>query len=176
MDVDFSHNFTGFKISLPSLLPLALAMTHCLRSPVNNLDATFYRSLGLSIIMTSGCDYQRSEVVKNTRYVANFGAHPSVVALLWQLLVGCNTLDTYCKPKHLLWALLFLKTYATFDVIACRVGADEKTVRKWVWYVVHALADLVDDVVSAYALSCLLNSFVQVHLHKLLSVATYIAM
>lgn len=50
--------------------------------------------------------------------------------------------------------------HVTFDVIACRVSADEKTVRKWVWYVVYSLADLVDDIVSAY--NAWVSSFVTV--------------
>lgn len=99
--------------------------------------------------MKEACNYRRSNDVENDRFMANFGTPPSIVALLWQMMASINGIDTYCKPKHLLWTLMFLKTYATFDVIACRVGADEKTVRKWVWYVVFTVADLVDDVVRA---------------------------
>lgn len=98
--------------------------------------------------MTSAGNHRRSETVEVNRYMANFGTHPSVVAVLWRMVAGINGIDAYFKPKHLLWGLFFLKTYTTFDVIACRVGADEKTVRKWVWYAVRVVADLVDDVVS----------------------------
>lgn len=47
-----------------------------------------------------------------------------------------------------MWCLLFLKSYATESIIAVTVQADEKTVRKWVWYLITELGDLYDDLVS----------------------------
>jgi hypothetical protein len=42
------------------------------------------------------------------------------------------------RPRHLLWALVFLKVYASEDVHCCLVGyVDAKTYRKWAWWVFH---------------------------------------
>ena len=61
------------------------------------------------------------------------------------------------KPVHLLWALMFLKLYCSESVL-CTLASegdavDEKTLRKWVWLFLPAIADIASDVVSsAYCL------------------------
>ncbi|KAG9414463.1 hypothetical protein AC1031_013822 [Aphanomyces cochlioides] len=45
-------------------------------------------------------------------------------------------------PPHLLWALMFLKTYATEGEYHALTGADEKTFRKWCWIWVNIISDL----------------------------------
>jgi hypothetical protein len=122
------------------------------------LNADDFLSLGLAIVMA---DASRRHACKTEarRFNAHFGIEPAVVAILWSKLVpqvrngNCiadRVMAPYLKPKHLLWCLLFLKSYATFDIIACQVGADEKTVRKWVWLVVLWISDMQDDVVSRF--------------------------
>lgn len=49
---------------------------------------------------------------------------------------------------HLLWTLLFLKTYGKESIMSTIVEADEKTVRKWVWHIAELIADMDNDVVS----------------------------
>ena len=39
-----------------------------------------------------------------------FGCSPVVCGIIW---VHCGGFYAYTKPKHLLWALLFLKSYET---------------------------------------------------------------
>ena len=51
------------------------------------------------------------------------------------------------KVKHLLWALLFLKVYATDTISAALAGCCECTFRKWVWPFVEAIGDVKNDVV-----------------------------
>ncbi len=56
-------------------------------------------------------------------------------------------------PKHLLWALHFLKVYPLQAPGCAAVGAsggavDPKTHRKWVWAFIDAIAELFDNVVS----------------------------
>ncbi len=46
------------------------------------------------------------------------------------------------RPKHLLWALLFLKVYATESINSLICGADEKTCRKWSWTFVRLQSQL----------------------------------
>lgn len=52
----------------------------------------------------------------------------------------------------MLWALMFLKTYAKESVLSGMAGSvDEKTFRKWVWLFVCAIASLESNVVSTTA-------------------------
>lgn len=114
-------------------------------------DDNFFFSLGMRIV-SKDCfagSHQRCPRVQRERYHAFFGASPYVCSLLWAYLASSGSLDSACVPKHLLWCLLFLKTYATEHVLAVIVGADEKTVRKWVWYLIEELGDLYDDLVGA---------------------------
>ena len=64
-------------------------------------------------------------------------------------MVGVGDLDVLCQPKHLLWCLFFLKSYTSENAVAASVGADEKTFRKWFWYVIGCLNDLEQDLVSS---------------------------
>jgi hypothetical protein len=57
------------------------------------------------------------------------------------------------RPKHLLWALDFMKVYPKQSsgclAVSASVGAvDLNTHRKWVWAFIYAVANLVDVVVS----------------------------
>ena len=54
-----------------------------------------------------------------------------------------------CKPKHLLWALIFLKTYNAESSLAVAIGVDEKTLRKWIFIIIYAISDLEDDCVGS---------------------------
>jgi hypothetical protein len=49
-------------------------------------------------------------------------------------------------PIHLLWMLCFLKLYNSENAMASQCCCDEKTLRKWAWYMIEAVASL--DVVS----------------------------
>lgn len=114
-------------------------------------DENFFYDLGMSTVSSSWLTMQnrRCEKTQKERFHAFFGASPYVCSLVWSYLVQANVaLDDYCQPKHLLWTLLFLKTYSTESVLAVLIGVDEKTVRKWVWYLIEELGDLYDDLVS----------------------------
>jgi hypothetical protein len=56
------------------------------------------------------------------------------------------------RPKHLLWALHFMKVYPKQSPGCLAIGAsagavDPKNHRKWVWAFIDAIANLVDTVV-----------------------------
>lgn len=123
-------------------------------------SAEFFLVLGLSMVMSAGLR-RNSVVVENIRFMTHFGTPPSIVVKIWAMLTD-TPVDPFFKPKHLLWTLLFLKTCPTFDVLANRVSADEKTVRKWVWYGIHATANLIDQVVRVVL--CFVLLFFVVHI------------
>ena len=46
------------------------------------------------------------------------------------------------EPKHLLWALLFCKVYGSESVHHNLTGADEKTLRKWIFIFLGLISEL----------------------------------
>jgi hypothetical protein len=84
-----------------------------------------------------------------------FGTSIGLVMMVWDLLVHHSLLPEKGLPKHLLWALYFLKVYPKqspgCSVVGASAGAvDPKTFRKWVWAFIVAIAELVDEVVSIF--------------------------
>ena len=72
------------------------------------------------------------------RYRATFGINPIQTAKVWEHLLGMKIKKL--MPKHLLWALSFLKLYSP-EVVHCgMLGTSAKTFRKWVWIVLKALS------------------------------------
>ncbi|KAG9404512.1 hypothetical protein AC1031_004720 [Aphanomyces cochlioides] len=81
-----------------------------------------------------------SAAVGIRRFREMFGTSPRCCSLAWRLVGGNRPLGSL--PIHLLWAFLFLKTYATEAQLYAITGADEKTFRKWVWQWIRAIAAL----------------------------------
>ena len=82
-----------------------------------------------------------------------FGTPLHNVERVWFLLNQEELQPPGGRPKHLLWALHFLKVYPLQAPGCAAAGAsggaiDPKTHRKWVWAYVEAIATLVDEVVS----------------------------
>ena len=79
-----------------------------------------------------------------------------VVKKVWELLERDSLLPEDGRPKHLLWALHFMKEYPKQSPGCSAVGTSAgavspKTNRKWVWAFIDAVANLVDVVVSNYS-------------------------
>ena len=72
------------------------------------------------------------------RFRAHFCVTPSLCAEIWARLA----FQPSGKPIHLLWALLFLKTYSTEHVHAAFCQVDEKTFRKWAWIYIKLIEGL----------------------------------
>lgn len=90
-----------------------------------------------------------SKTIKR-RFRSHFGTTPALCAYLWDRIDKLS-LPAGAKWYHLLWALLFLKLYATEEVLSGMVGGvDEKTYRRWTWEILRALSELKDKVVSSY--------------------------
>ena len=127
------------------------------------LNTTFFYTLGLAIIMPGAggqISHLHTEKTQNFRFHALYGITPNVCVILWAMVVSYGCLDKHCQPKHLLWAFYFLKTYLSESVLACHHDADEKTIQKWVWYIIVALLDLEGDVVSLASSLCLFDCHV----------------
>jgi hypothetical protein len=84
-----------------------------------------------------------------------FGANISIMSMVWDMLMANGLCPEKSRPKHLLWALYFLKVYSKQSpgclVVGASTGAvDPKTMRKWVWQFIENIADLADNVVSKF--------------------------
>lgn len=83
------------------------------------------------------------------RFRAFFGASPAVCTDIWNLLKPRETMPRGSQPEHLLWALVFLKVYASEKVLSRLVGCpDEKTFRKWIHIFVDGISWLELSLVS----------------------------
>ncbi len=82
-----------------------------------------------------------------------FGMGPFVVAKLWILMAEHDVIPPEEEIKHLLWTLHFLKAYPRQAAVCSMVGGstgviDPKTLRKYMWPFICAMADLEPSVVS----------------------------
>jgi len=133
----------------------------------DEIDQEVFRRIGNEITGRR----QREGLAKCTekrRFHAFFGTTPFICSLLWALIQPRTCMPRGYEPKHLMWALLFLKVYATEPVHRRLAGCpDEKTFRKWAWYFIHGIARLENIVVSKGLQSCSypVCCFVLVFLH-----------
>ena len=85
-----------------------------------------------------------------------FGTIPEVCAAVWNRLVFDE--GSGVRPVHLLWSLMFMKSYAK-EALLCRIaGVSRSTYRKFVWLIIPRIAQLKSDVVRfAPSRSCVLH-------------------
>ena len=83
------------------------------------------------------------------RWRSMFGASPIVCSRLWELIDIINnpSLPDNSEAKHLMFALMFLRTYDMNEKHAVESGQDETTFPKWQWLFVEAIAILECDVI-----------------------------
>ena len=53
-----------------------------------------------------------------------------------------DDVDRLWNVVHLLWTLVYLKRYPTYDQLECDMGHDKKTLKKWILYTVDVLAEI----------------------------------
>lgn len=79
---------------------------------------------------------------------SSYGVSHDVCSHVWEYMHQHRTKPEQAMPKHLLWALLFLKTYETEVFLCALVGTTTKSFRKWIWLIVEAINQLYGHVVS----------------------------
>lgn len=75
------------------------------------------------------------------KFKSLFGLDVDQATKLWNALEKFNDMSGW-KPVDVLDALYFLKVYPTEHVQSAFAKKDEKTLRKWNWKIVEAIADL----------------------------------
>ena len=83
------------------------------------------------------------------RFISFYGTDPLVVAILWLELQNWITQLNGCVLNHLFWSLYFLKNYGTEAQHAAVFHVDEKTLRKWVWFILKGMTTLRVQFVSS---------------------------
>jgi hypothetical protein len=86
-----------------------------------------------------------------------FDALKEIILKVWGMLGKGGLHPENSKPKHLLWALYFLKVYPREGPGCSAVGGskgaiDPMTMQKWVWLFPEHIAELADNVVSTIIL------------------------
>lgn len=70
-------------------------------------------------------------------FKSHFGSTPGVCAYVWRAIAQQSAGAQF---YHLLWALMFIKIYASEAVLKGKAGVkDEKTYTKWTWIVLRAI-------------------------------------
>ena len=87
------------------------------------MDVSSFLKLGLSLFSeAAGSD--RSHATQNHHFKALCGVPPTVCVIVWGELKQSMLGEDACKPKHLLWVLIFLKTYTTESSLPVAIGVD----------------------------------------------------
>ena len=95
----------------------------------------------------------RSDTMKDRAFREFFGTTATVVWKIWGNLSQQGTVPIEGTAKHLLWSLYFMRAYpkqgATCAVVGGLAGAiDPKTLQKFIWPFIEAIAELTSDVMS----------------------------
>ena len=88
-----------------------------------------------------------------------FGTTKVVVAKLWDLLSQWQMILEDGTTNHIMWALFFMRAYPKEAVTCSTVGGsggaiDPKTLRKYIWPFIRAIAGLESEVVSFLCMIC----------------------
>ena len=111
-------------------------------------DHHYFEATGLNMIGWESSRASRKTRIR--RYVAFFGSEPVYLAIIWHELVKTgwiNFAGRRPRPEHLLWAFIWLYCYCSENILAAKVGADEKTFREKVWFYVRGIAGLNEQFV-----------------------------
>lgn len=118
-----------------------------------SLSPEVFYAIGCQILQRSS---QNQNGAQKRRFRAFFGVSPKICPIVWNALV--SKVPPSCQPRFLLWALLFLKIYASEHVHSNIVGSDEEGFRKLAWRLVNILADLPIVSLKLFVEILLMNS------------------
>ena len=96
------------------------------------LEPAIFESIGAKML-------RRQAPILERIFAESFGVVPTTCATIWN---ASFEKPPGLSPKHLMWALLFLKVYASEHVHCSMACVDEKTFRKWCWKAIDFIASL----------------------------------
>ena len=111
----------------------------------NRVTADYYARLGKTLLKRKPDSYEGIEFHRAFREL--FGCTPRVCVTLWR---HCRARHEYrgAHPRHILWALLQLKVYATNIPLCTIAGTSRSNFTKWIWRYIPSIAALRPRVVS----------------------------
>ena len=100
-----------------------------------------------------------SDAMEDRAFREFFGTTANVVSKIWGKLSERDRVPIEGTAKHLLWSFYFMRAYPKQGVTCAVVGGsagaiDPKTLRKFIWPLIEAMADLFSDVVSLLCIVC----------------------
>lgn len=106
-----------------------------------------FLTLGVSI--TSKLSVNKANVTAELEFFkTTYGVSPDVCSHAWEYMTKYGTKSHKARPKHLLWALIFLNLYEP-ETFLCRLfGTTEKTFRKWSWSIIESINQMYGKFVS----------------------------
>ena len=145
--------YIAFTFKLCSSLTLTITLT--LFSHYYSMSLPRYKLRSTSLMRCAreiwGRDSstERAQMVEDRRFREFFGVSAMVAISVWRRLSRTSQIPFGGEPKHLLWALLFMKVYPTEGIMCKLIGIKcPKTFRGRVKDFIEAIADLESDVVS----------------------------
>jgi len=108
------------------------------------LNANFLK-IGMDIL---GVDSSKCIASKFEYYKSFFKYDPARCAYIYLLIRNSILLPFGFQPKHVLWTLYFLTTYATERHMCVILKTDRVTIRKYIWPTISAIAALKRRFVS----------------------------
>lgn len=107
--------------------------------------------LALGIDISSKLSVNKANVRAELEFFkTTYGVSPDVCSHTWEYMTKHSTKSPKARPKHLLWALIFLNLYEPETFLARLFGPTEKTFRKWCWSMIQSIDQLYDKVVSEW--------------------------
>jgi hypothetical protein len=113
---------------------------HPLDSPISG--SRYFEQLASTCLLNKKLEPHLATSTKNRMFRGAFGCSQHDVYLCWSILNVENEGPAGGLPLHLLWTLLFLKTYDLETNLSSRCGVDPKTFRKWTWLFLERIAEL----------------------------------
>lgn len=101
-------------------------------------NAKGFRLLGLSLIAGFRPSEDMPLPQQTSRFGSLYGINPLQTFQVWEAMAVPHK----GRPKHLLWALFFLRQYDNTVVLCHLFNVSPKTLRKWLWPFVEAIAAL----------------------------------
>lgn len=95
-------------------------------------------------------DNNLNEAEIDRRRTAIVGPSFGVCAQVWNLIVPEESISRLAEPKHLLYALNFLRSYDTYEVHGAVWKCDPITFKTWAWAFVGEIFGLQHHVVSLF--------------------------
>jgi hypothetical protein len=100
------------------------------------------------LVMNNDPFKQHAPREEDSNFRAIFGCRPQVSLVLYNKLVASELLPEGGTMQHMLWTLMYHKTYAKWKTMRKLTKTDPKTLRKWINCFSYSISLLEPEIVS----------------------------